>query len=67
MAFNKNIEFIPDEKGTAIKVKCPLIDEWIDPIDCMENRALRDEYILACFKQKENWRGICNHCPFSNY
>lgn len=36
MAFLGNVEYRPDETGTAASVKCPLVDDWTDPIDCME-------------------------------
>ena len=39
MAFLGNVEYRPDETGTAASVKCPLVDDWTDPIDCMENQA----------------------------
>lgn len=33
----KGVEYIPDERGTARKVKCPLINDWLEDIDCMES------------------------------
>ena len=35
----KRIEYIPDESGTARLVKCPLVDDWIQDIDCLENQG----------------------------
>lgn len=49
------------------KVICPLVDEKIDPVDCMENQAIRDEFIPQKFKQKENWREICQKCKYFDY
>lgn len=67
MAYNGNVEYIPDDAGIAIKVKCPLVDDWIEPTDCMENHDLCDDSIQDCFKKKKNWKDICRQCPFSNY
>jgi len=67
MAFNGNIEYKPDENGTAVSVKCPLVDDWIDPVDCMENQDIVESAIPAKYKQKENWREICLKCPFRDY
>ena len=39
MAYLGNIEYEPDEFGVAVRVKCPLVDTWIDPVDCMENQG----------------------------
>jgi hypothetical protein len=36
----KNVEYRPDETGTAAEVKCPLVDNWITPVDCMENQEI---------------------------
>jgi hypothetical protein len=67
MAFNGNVEYIPDEQGIAEKVKCPLIDDWIEDIDCMENQGIREKSIPTRFKQKPNWKSICKKCPFRDY
>lgn len=67
MPFLGNVEYRPDENGTADSVKCPPVDDWIDPIDCMENQAIREEYIPARFKQKPDWKEICEDCPFRDY
>ena len=47
-----NVEYRPDKNGTAESVKCPLVDDWTDPADCMENQEVRDEAIPARFRQK---------------
>ena len=52
MAFLGNVEYRPDETGTAASVKCPLVDDWTDPIDCMENQAVIDSCIPARCKVK---------------
>lgn len=67
MAYLGNVEYKPDENGTAALVKCPLTEGWIDPIDCMENQDTRDEAIPARFKAKSDWKAICNACPFRDY
>lgn len=67
MAFHKGVEYIPDESGTAIRVKCPLVDNWIEPIDCLENQSIKAEHIPDHFKEKENWTEIFKNCPFRDY
>ncbi len=68
MVFNyKGVKYIPDERGIAEKVKCPLTDEWEQDIDCMENQSVIDSAIPERFKKKENWKVICERCPFRNY
>lgn len=67
MAFLGNVEYKPDLDGVAESVKCPLVDDWIDPIDCMENQDIKAEHIPARFKGKPDWKDICNACPFRNY
>lgn len=49
------------------KPYCPLIDERIDCIVCMENRDIKDEYIPKKFKEKENWKDICEKCKYHEY
>ena len=67
MAFLGNVEYRPDETGTAEAVKCPLVNDWIEPERCMLNQDIREEYIPAPFKVKPNWKGICESCPFRDY
>ena len=62
-----NVEYIPDENGTAELVKCPLVDDWVSSIDCMENQGVIESAIPARFKQKPDWREICERCPFRDY
>ena len=49
------------------KIICPLVDEKIDPVDCMENRETREESIPQKYKQKENWKDICKKCKYHNW
>ena len=67
MAFLGNVEYRPDENGIAASVKCPLVDSWIDPVDCMENQEVIESNIPARFKVKPDWRKICESCPFRDY
>lgn len=53
-------------------VMCPLVDEKIEDIDCIENRDVVDDMLIedgmpSRFKQKENWRDICKKCKWHNY
>lgn len=66
--FYKGVEYIPYEgKDTAKFVKCPLVDEFIENGDCLETRDLNPYLILPRFTKKENYREICEACPFHNY
>lgn len=67
MAFLGNVEYRPDETGTVVSVKCPLIDDWIAPVDCMENQEVIESSIPARFKVKSDWKKICESCPFRDY
>lgn len=49
------------------KILCPLVDKKIDIVDCMENRKIKDEYIPEEYKQKKNWKKICENCIYSEY
>ena len=57
----------PDKNGTAASVKCPLVDDWIEPGDCQSNQGVIDRCIPARFKVKQNWKKICEACPFRDY
>ncbi len=53
-------------------VLCPLIDEYIEDITCLENRAVADREIIETvlpekYKFKRNWRGLCVNCKWHNY
>ena len=67
MAYLGNVEYKPDVSGVAVSVKCPLVDDWIDPIDCMENQSLREHSIPVRFRKKPDWKERCSGCPFWNY
>ena len=49
------------------KVFCPLIDDYTTPVDCMENREIKEESIPEKFKQKTNWREICKNCKYQGF
>jgi len=48
-------------------ILCPLIDEKIDVCDCHENRETIDRSVPDIFKQKPDWRGICENCKWQAY
>lgn len=53
-------------------VFCPLVDDQIEDIDCIENRDIADKMIKEeClpprFKAKEHWRSICKACKWHEY
>lgn len=53
-------------------VLCPLIDEEIEDIDCMENAdavrgILNEDTVPLKFKEKKNWKEICKGCRWHNY
>ena len=53
-------------------VFCPLVDEKIEDIDCIENRDVVDGMIVeeslpAKYKQKELWKDICKKCKWHDY
>ena len=62
-----DVEYIPDGTGTAELVKCPLVDDWVTAIDCMENQGVIESVIPDRFKQKPDWKAICERCPFRDY
>ena len=53
-------------------VLCPLVDEEIEDIECIENREIADGNLIeSClpdrFKQKKSLREICKKCKWHNY
>ena len=46
---------------------CPLVDEKIDHVYCVENQCIKEELLLDRFKLKENWKEICSQCKFYGY
>ena len=58
------IEYKPDSDGIATAVKCPLTNNWLEDIDCLESQA---GFYLPEQKEKEIYKEICRNCPFRNY
>ena len=53
-------------------VMCPLVEFTIEKSDCLENTMVTagfmDETIMRTkFKEKENWKEICQNCKFFNF
>ena len=53
-------------------VKCPLVDEMIEDIDCIENvdavdGRLKADKLPERFKKKDDWETICKKCKWHNY
>jgi hypothetical protein len=53
-------------------VRCPLVDEVIDDIECIETsdavkEILKEESVPSKFKAKSNWKDICKQCKYHNY
>ncbi len=61
------VEYIPDDQGIAVKVKCPLVDDWISDADCLDNQSVAEPFIPGRYKQKRNWKEMCKQCPFRDY
>lgn len=61
------VEYLVNERGVATRIKCPLVDDWIEDVDCMENQCLPPEFIPERFKALENWKEVCDRCPFRDY
>ena len=54
------------------RIICPLANEEISDVDCMENIDVVDGLIKADtmpakFKAKKDWREICEKCKHHNY
>ena len=48
-------------------VKCPLVDEMVEDIDCIENvdavdGRLKADKLPDRFKKKDDWETICKKC-----
>lgn len=55
--------------NTSSKVFCPLLDETIEDIECMENSDCVKGAVLISsmpdkFKSKNNWKSICENCEY---
>lgn len=53
-------------------VMCPLVDEQIENIDCIENSdavdgMLKKESVPERFKRKSDWEEICKKCRWHSY
>lgn len=53
------------------RVYCPLIDEEIEDIECIENvdcviGIQKENSIPARYRKKENWKDICKKCKHHN-
>lgn len=54
------------------EVMCPLVDDIIEDIDCIETRDCVDRFIVLSslpdkYKQKEDFINICKNCKWHNY
>ncbi len=54
------------------EVFCPLVDEVIENIDCIENRDCVDGFIKLSslpdkYKTKKDFINICKSCKWHNY
>lgn len=53
-------------------VMCPLVDEMINDIECIETAdavagIILEQSVPDKFKNKENWKDICKKCRWHNY
>ena len=53
-------------------VMCPLVDEEIKDIDCIENSdavdgTLKKDSVPERFKKKAGWEEICKKCKWHGY
>ena len=53
-------------------ILCPLVDDIIEDIECIENRDVVDEMITEeslpnKYKRKSNSKEICRKCKWHNY
>lgn len=53
-------------------VMCPLVDEKIENIDCIENSdavdgMLKKDFVPERFKKKPEWEEICKKCKWHGY
>lgn len=49
------------------RIICPLVDELIDPVDCMENRDTCEQSIPDKYKTKKDWKEICKNCKYREF
>lgn len=60
-----------DDEGRDY-VLCPLVDEHIEAIECLECRDVVDRLIMETsipekYKSKKNWKSLCTECKWHNY
>lgn len=48
------------------KVLCPLVDMQISVVECMENRETKEVFIPERFKEKADWKKVCQNCKYYN-
>lgn len=53
-------------------VMCPLVDQRIENIDCIENSdavdgIIKKETVPEKFKRKPEWKQICKKCKWHGY
>ena len=54
------------------KVVCPLIDEEIEEIECIENRdcidgIVSEESLPKKYMIKDGWKDICKKCKYHSF
>lgn len=60
------------ENKAPTHVFCPLADQMIEAIDCIENRDTVDgmispEHMPVRFTRKSDWEEICRACRWHDY
>ena len=68
LEFKNDINPTSGEDG----IKCPLVDFVISKDKCVENTMITAGFIdemsmIDKFKNKENWKEICQNCEFFNF
>lgn len=58
--------------GEKDGVKCPLVDFEIEESNCLENAMITagfmdENSMISRFKEKENWREICQNCKYHSF
>lgn len=53
-------------------VLCPLIDQRINDIECIENAdavdgIIKKDSVPEKYKKLQNWEEICKNCKWHNY
>lgn len=48
-------------------VMCPLVDDLISPVDCMENVDTDCKSWPDIYKEKEDFKNICANCKYNGY